>query len=117
MVALTDSTAQLALTLRHGKAPGMWGLAMASLTLWCLGYPAQALQRSQEALALAQTLAHPYSLAAARHYAAFLHYRRREASVVQGQAEALLLLATAQGFPAMVGLATCWQGWALAVQG
>ena len=36
---------------------------------------------------------------------------------VQAQAEALLTLATAQGFPLFVGLAACWQGWALAVQG
>ena len=52
---------------------------MAANTLWCLGYPAQAVRRSQEALALAQELAHPYSLAVAQHYAAFLHHRRREA--------------------------------------
>ena len=51
-------------------APGVRCLAMAAHTLWCLGYPAQAVQRSQEALALAQALAHPYSLAVAQHYAA-----------------------------------------------
>ena len=44
-------------------APGVRCLSMAAHTLWCLGYPAQAVQRSQEALALAQELAHPYSLA------------------------------------------------------
>ena len=86
-------------------------------TLWCLGYPAQALRRSQEALALAQALAHPQSLALAQHYAAFLHHRRRETPAVQAQAEALLTLATAQGFPLYVGLGTCWRGWALATQG
>jgi hypothetical protein len=32
---------------------------MAALTLWCLGLPAQAERRSQEALALAEVLAHP----------------------------------------------------------
>ena len=32
-------------------------------TLWYLGYPDQALQRSREAIALAQERAHPYSLA------------------------------------------------------
>ena len=39
---------------------GAWPLRR---TLWCLGYPAQALRRSQEALGLAEALAHPYSLA------------------------------------------------------
>jgi predicted ATPase len=49
--------------------------------------------------------------------AAYLHHRRREASAVQAQAEALISLATAQGFPFHAGLGTCWRGWALALQG
>jgi predicted ATPase len=75
------------------------------------------MRRSQEALALAQTLAHPYSLVFAQNWAAYLHHRRREVLPVQGQAEALLTLATAQVFPLWVGLGTCWHGWALAMQG
>ena len=38
-------------------------------TLWFLGYPDQALKRSHEALALAQELSHPYSLAYALIFA------------------------------------------------
>jgi predicted ATPase len=90
---------------------------MAALTLWCLGYPTQAVRRSQEAQALARELAHPYSLAVAQHLAAFLHQRRREAPAAQEQAEALLTLATAQGFQGYVRYGTCWRGWALAMQG
>ena len=116
-IALTDPTAERGLALHHDRAPGVGRLAAASLTLWCLGYPAQAVRRSQEALALAQALAHPYSLALAQYYAAYLHQRRREALAVQAHAEALLTLATAQGFPLWVGLGTCWRGWALAMQG
>jgi predicted ATPase len=116
-IVLTDPTAQRALGFRHGYAPGVSCLALAANTLWCLGYPAQAVRRSQEALALAQELAHPYSLAVAQHYAAILHDRRREATVVQAQAEAFLTLATAQGFPLYVGLGTFWRGKALAVHG
>ena len=63
-------------------------LAVAALTLWCLGYPTQAVRRSQEALALAQELIHPYSLAFAQHFAAYLHQRRREVPAVQVQADA-----------------------------
>jgi predicted ATPase len=92
-------------------------LALAAHTLWCLGYPAQALRRGQEALALAQEVAHPQSLAFAYNWAAFLYYRRREAPVVQALSEALLTLATTQEFLLYVGLGTCWRGWALAMQG
>jgi predicted ATPase len=91
--------------------------AIAAHTLWCLGYPAQAVQRNQEALAQAQALAHPYSLAFAQQWATLLHLRRREVPAVQAQADALVTLATAQGFPFWVGLGTCWRGWALAMQG
>jgi transposase len=117
-LTLIDPTAQWALALRANVTTGVtWCLVHEALTLWCLGYPAQALQRSQEALALAQELAHPYSLGLARHYAASLHHHRRETMAVQAQAEALLTLATSHGFPLWAGFGTCWRGWALALQG
>ena len=103
--------------LHHDTAPGVRCLALAASTLWCLGYPAQARRRCQEALALAQALDHPQSLSSARYYTAFLHHRRRETPVVQAQADLLLSLATAQGFPFFVGLGTCWRGLVLAAQG
>ena len=71
--------------------------------MWCLGFPALARERGQEALALAQTLDHPLSLAFAQYFVAYLHYRRRDALTVQALAEALLTLATTQGFPLYVG--------------
>jgi DNA-binding winged helix-turn-helix (wHTH) protein/predicted ATPase len=116
-ITLIDPAAQRTLVLRRGLAPGVMCLAYVANTLWYLGYPAQALRRSQEALALAQTLAHPYSLGLAQHHATFLHHHRREASAVQAQAEALLTLATAHGFLLWAGFGTYWRGWALAMQG
>ena len=116
-LTLADPTQQRGLALRYGEAPGVTCLTYATHTLWCLGYPAQAVQRGQEALILAQALAHPFSLALAQHFAASLHHRRREVLAVQEQAEALLTLATAQRFPAWAGVGTCWRGWALAMQG
>src|SRR5262249_52099933 len=116
-ITLIDPAMQQAQTLHHGEAPGMRCLAVATLTLWCLGYPAQAVQRCQEALALAQALTHPHSLAAARYWAILLHYRRREVSAAQAQADALLTLATEHEFSLMVGHGTFWRGWARAMQG
>ena len=112
-IALTELTAQRALALLHDVAPGVGCLHTAAHTLWCLGYPAQAVRRMQEALALA----HPYSVAFAQQSAVGLHHRRREVPAVQAQADALLTLATAQWFPLHVGTGTCWRGWALAMQG
>jgi adenylate cyclase len=103
--------------LRHGVAPGVRCLTLTANTLWSLGYPTQAIQRSQEALALAQALAHLQSLGYAQHNAIYLHYRRRDVLAMQAQADTLLTLATAQGFPLFVGHGTFWRGWAQAMQG
>jgi class 3 adenylate cyclase/predicted ATPase len=116
-MAYADPVTEQDLVLRHGEAPGVRCLAYAANTLWCLGYPTQALQRSQEALARARALAHPYNLVAAQYFAVFLHQRRREALAVEEQSEALLTIATAQGFPVWAGFGACWRGWALTAQG
>src|SRR5439155_17133361 len=89
-IALADPAVQRAQALRYGAAPGVWCRALLAWALWGLGYPTQAMQRSQEALALAQELAHPHSLAYAQHFATWVHYHRRETSAVQAQAEAFL---------------------------
>ena len=101
----------------QGSSPGVMCLAWAAMALWCLGFPAQAVQRGQEALALAQELAHPLSLAMAQYWVTLVYYRRREAPVVQALSESLLTLATAQGFPLYRQIGTCMRGWALTMQG
>jgi len=116
-IVLTNPAAQQSLALRYGIAPGVACLGMTAHTLWCLGYPAQAVRRSQEALAQAQALVHAHSLAVAQHWTAWLHQRLRDIPVVQGQADALLSLAMTQGFPLWVGSGIFWQGWTLAVPG
>ena len=112
-----DPVAQRDPVLRHGEVPGVRCLAYMANTLWCLGYPAQAVQRAQEALSLAQRLAHPYSLVLAQHWAATLHYHRRDLTAVQTLADALLSRAATQGFPQHGAYGTYWRGWVLAMQG
>ena len=47
-IALLDPTTQRDQAVRYGYAPGVFCLSTAANTLWCLGFPAQAGQRSQE---------------------------------------------------------------------
>jgi predicted ATPase len=96
---------------------GVWCLSYVPWPLWQLGYPDQALTRSNEAIILAQALSHPHSLAAALTYAAFLHCYRREEHATQERAEASMALASEQGLPFFVALGMFMRGWALAVQG
>jgi predicted ATPase len=67
---------------RMGHDPGVACRTFAALTLWVLGYPAQALARLHEVLALAHELSHPPSLAFARCFAAFVSQFRRDAPAV-----------------------------------
>ena len=103
--------------LYGGHDPGVCGLRHAAMTLWLLGYPDQALRKSQDALALAQKLSHPYSLAFALYYSAWLHQHRGERQAVQERIEATVMLATQQGFARWVSQGAVLQGWVLAQQG
>ena len=104
--------------LRYGgHDPGVCGASFAGPILFCLGYPDQALQRSQEALALARELSHPVSLTAALRWLAALHQLRREEQAVQERADEAIALATRHEYPLFVGWATSMRGWALAQQG
>jgi len=87
------------------------------MTLWHLGYPDQALKRGDEALALAQRLAHPFSLAFAEFVVIVLRQFRREARVAQEYAESMIALSTEYGLTDQLGWATTLRGCAMAEQG
>jgi len=92
-------------------------LSYLALILWQLGYPDQALQRSQEAVTLAAGLSHPFSQAYALGIAAWFHSVRREEPVARERAEAVMTLSTEQGFPYWLAFGTMVRGRALAEQG
>jgi predicted ATPase len=102
---------------RMGHDPGLACRAFAAWTLWVLGYPSQALACTHEALALAQELAHPFSLAFAQCRAAFVLQCCRDVPAVHAQAEAAVVLSTEQDFTQWVVIGTSMRGWALAMQG
>jgi predicted ATPase len=100
-----------------GHDPGVCCRMYAARTQWLLGYPDQAVQRSHEALSLAQKIAHPFSLAHGLCFAAGIHQFRREGQAVQEQAEAAMALSTEQGFASRLVWGILLRGWALAEQG
>jgi predicted ATPase len=87
------------------------------VTLWLLGYPEQAVQRSHEALTLAQGLSHPFSLAFALLQEVWLHVARGEVQATRERAEALQALAHEHGFQRSEAAGTIVEGWVLAEQG
>jgi predicted ATPase/DNA-binding winged helix-turn-helix (wHTH) protein len=96
--------------------PGVCCLSTGAQIQWLLGYPDQAEQKSQVALALAQELAHPYSLAHALIDTATIAHFRRDVQAVSKRAEAVLALGREYGFQIMLALGSILQGWAHARQ-
>jgi predicted ATPase len=80
---------------RIGQDLGVACQANAARALWLLGYPAQALARVHEALALAHALSHPFSLAFAQCWVAYVSQWCRDVPAVHEHAEAAFALATA----------------------
>src|SRR5262249_22787358 len=77
----------------------------------------QALQRGQEALALARELGHPTSLAQAQVLVTLLHQFRRDVTEGLKLADALQALAADQGLLFYWAAASVLRGWALVERG
>jgi DNA-binding SARP family transcriptional activator/predicted ATPase len=102
----------------YGIDVGVQCLAWASGALWFLGYPDQALKRSRKALALAQELDHPYSLADAQSTGGtMVHLYRRDHQAARALAEASATLASEHEFRFFLAQATMQRGRVLAEQG
>ncbi len=116
-IALYNPQQHRSYAFRYWHDPGMACRSIAAWTLWFLGYPDQALQRSREALTLARELSHPFSLAAALSFAGLLHQLRREEQITQERAEAAMSLSMEAEFPVWVAVAATLCGWARAEEG
>jgi predicted ATPase len=86
-------------------------------TLWCLGYPDQALRRNDGAVALARLSNHPFSEAFALAFAAAFHEYRREPAKAQKYAEEAIALSTEKSIPLFLALGRNIEAWVLAQYG
>jgi adenylate cyclase len=104
-------------TFHSGFVSGVPSLVWLAQALGVLGYADQALQRSQEALALARQSGHTLSLVYAESYAALLSQCHRNVAATQAHATAAMTLAAAQGSARRVAHGRLFCGWALAMEG
>jgi class 3 adenylate cyclase/predicted ATPase len=116
-IALCDPTRERSQAFVYGQDPGVHVLTWGAAALWHLGYPDRALTRSEEALSLARTLGHPFSLALALLFTAWVRNLRREWQLAEERANALIALSTEHGFAYMLSYGTMHRGWAEAEQG
>ncbi|MBI2468969.1 MAG: AAA family ATPase, partial [Candidatus Rokubacteria bacterium] len=110
---------------RHGSLAGVYGnhdpavcaLGHGAWAAELCGEPEQASRQSEDAVALARTLGHPFSEAHALLYGARLHQFRGDWRTTRDRAEAAAALARARGFVQLEAWAAITGGWALAEAG
>ena len=111
-IAAYDSGQHATYFQRFGQSPLTVSLSQQALALWYLGFADKALQKSREAVAVAQGLAHPFSLAAALVWAAWVHQLRREPELVQDYIKSLGELTSSLKFPYFEAMGAALGGWA-----
>ena len=117
-IALYDIQAHGRHALRYIEDdPGEVCLSFVARALWMLGFPDQAVERSEQAITVAQATAHAASIAEAMIWRAEIALLRREVQDARERAAAALALATEHGLPTLTGMATIMHGWALSEQG
>lgn len=96
---------------------GVLAYAYAAHAVWHLGYADRAAAMSQQALTLADELAHPFSRAVAAAYDAMLQQFRGDPGATDQQATAAIAISSQYGFPYYYAWGTMLRGSALAAQG
>ena len=112
MIAFYDPQEHRSMAFVFGQDPGVSCVSWSALALWFLGYPDQALKRSQEALALAQELDHPFTLGFALAIAgSMFHQLRRDGQAAREYSEAEMRIATEKGFVLFQADGAIFRGW------
>jgi class 3 adenylate cyclase/predicted ATPase len=102
---------------RSGQDPGVACLVYAALAQCVLGHPVKAVDTSARALAFAAELSHPFSLAFALTFDAYIHQVLNDPVATLRQARAAITLSTEQGFSLWATNSRFSVGWALARDG
>jgi predicted ATPase len=98
----------------YGQDPAVICLIWSGFALWFLGYPAQALKRTDEALALAQKLSHPPTSATAAAFGAQVQQLCRNTQAVEELARLAVDISTQHDLAYMRAIGTILGGWATA---
>ena len=97
--------------------PGVSSLAESARVLWVLGYPDRALARIRDALALADRIGHPESIAFASLFGAFIHQLRGERAEALEYANTVLALSRERDIATQLAWGMSLHGWAVGMGG
>jgi DNA-binding winged helix-turn-helix (wHTH) protein/predicted ATPase len=91
--------------------------AYLGVVLFCLGFPAQAFERSNAAITESRGLAHPPSLVTGLTFGCRLLSLLEPATVSEEQPNEVIAVSVEQGFPFWGAMGTIYSGWAKAKNG
>jgi class 3 adenylate cyclase/tetratricopeptide (TPR) repeat protein len=114
-LACTDN--RLRQSAGSGSAPRGVALSLYAWVLWCLGFPNQALEKIQEALAIGEISSSSYERLATSAYVGNVYQCLRDGRRLLAETTAILPLAPEQGMPVLIARIMMQRGWALADQG
>ena len=97
-----------------GHDPGVCAHGIRAINMALLGFPQQAMKLGAEAVTLARSLSHPYSLALAMWFCAIVLQVGRQRQSCRDLATELLELSQEHDFPMMRGAGMFFLGWATA---
>ncbi len=112
-----DPEKHRSLALVYSVDVGATAQGFEALCLWLLGYPDQALKKSEAMLSLAQQQGHPFSLGFAWVFGSMVYQFRRERDAVSEQAKQAIDFALKNGFPSFVAWGKPLLGWAQDARG
>jgi predicted ATPase len=117
VLALYDPISHRSLVHQGGIHPQVGSHAHSGIDLFCLGYPDQAVARTDVAIAEAQRLAHPPSLALSLDHGARLLTLVRGKTALGERADQLVAVAIEHGFSQWRALGAIYRGWVKVVDG
>jgi predicted ATPase len=100
-----------------GQNPGVTHQCYIAMSLWFLGYPAQAQRRIARSVTLGAELGHPFSHVFALYHDTFLKQQCRQGPETLKASQALQALAQEQSFPFWVALGILTRGTGLLLEG
>jgi predicted ATPase/class 3 adenylate cyclase len=116
-LTLCDETFDHSLVRQAGVYPRVASQAFMAISLFCLGYPVQALARSSAAIADARKRSHPPSLAMSLTNGARLASFVGDVALLEEQAEQLATIATERSFGLWRAMGMVYRGWLKAKTG
>ncbi|HEU0176376.1 MAG TPA: AAA family ATPase [Blastocatellia bacterium] len=112
-----DLDSRIDQTTPYDQSATIGCLAVASLALWALGFPDQALVRSRQGVTLARRLSQPFNIARSLAYEALLLLLRGDWNASVDSAREAINLSRQYGFSYWMAMASIYLGYTLFKQG